>query len=111
MQFKPKKLELYMKHCEYLPARPSIVEAPKLELKDLSSHLMYVFLGKDDTLPIIIASDLNMEQLECLVEVLKRFKRAIGWTISYIIGFHPVFFHTKSNSCLIISLVLSIKDG
>ena len=27
-----------------------------------------------------------MEQVECLVEVLKRFKRAIGWTIPDIIG-------------------------
>ena len=30
-----------------------------------------------------------MEQVECLVEVLKRFKRAIGWTIADIIGIPP----------------------
>ena len=42
-------------------------------------------MGKDDTLPVIIASDLNVHQVESLVTVLKRFKRAIGWTIADII--------------------------
>ena len=67
-----------MKHRESPPARPSIEEAQKLELKALPSHLRYVFLGRDDTFPIIIASDLNVEQVECLIKMLKRFKRAIG---------------------------------
>ena len=78
-----------MKHRESPPAKPSIEEAPKLELKALSPHLRYVFLGKGNTLSVIIASDLNMQQVECLVEVLKRFKRAIGWTIADIIGIPP----------------------
>ena len=51
--------------------------------------MRYVFLGKGDTLPIIIASDLNVHQVESLVEVLKRSKRAIGWTIADIIGIPP----------------------
>ena len=33
-----------------------------------------------------MASNLNMEQVECLVYVLKRFRRAIGFTIANIIG-------------------------
>ena len=74
-----------MKHRESPPMKSSIEEAPKLKLKFLPPHLRYVFLGKGDTLPVIIASDLNVEQVECLVEVLKRFKRAIGWTIADII--------------------------
>ena len=53
---------------------------------------MYLFLGKCDTLPVIIASYLNMQQVECLVEMLKRFKRAIGWTITEIIGIPPGIF-------------------
>ena len=59
--------------------KPSIEEAPNLELKALPSHLRYEFLGNGDTLPIIIASELNEQQLESLVKVLKRFKRAIGY--------------------------------
>ncbi|XP_049391485.1 uncharacterized protein LOC125855851 [Solanum stenotomum] len=71
---KPKKLELDMKNHESPPARSFVKEAPKLELKALPSHLRYVFLGKDDTLPVIIAAYLNGRQVECLVSVLKRFK-------------------------------------
>ena len=41
---KPKKYELDMKNHESPPARPSIVEAPKLELKALPPHLgMYTW--------------------------------------------------------------------
>ena len=39
-----------------------------------------------DTLPIIIAIDFNVHHVESLVEVLKRFKRALGLTIIDIIG-------------------------
>ena len=59
VQFKPKKFELDMKNRESPPAKPSIEEAPKLELKALPPHLKYEFLGKGDTLPVIIASDLD----------------------------------------------------
>ena len=78
-----------MKHREYSPARPSIDEALKLEIKALQPHLRYVFLGRDDTMPVINASNLNVQQVECLVEVLKRFKRAIGWTIVDINWIRP----------------------
>ena len=50
---------------------------------------MYEFLGNSDTLPVIIASDLNEQDVESLVKVIKRFKRDIGWTIADIIGIPP----------------------
>ena len=76
------------------PAKLSIEEAPKLELKALPPQLRYEFLGNGDTLPVIIASDLDEQQVQSLVKVLKRFKRAIGWTIADIIGIHPgICFH------------------
>ena len=78
-----------MKYRESPPAKPSIEEAPKLELKALPPHLRYVFLGRNDNFLVIIASDLNLQQVECLVEVLKRLERAIGWTIAKIIGIPP----------------------
>ena len=89
VRFKPKKLELDMKHRESPPVTPSIEEAPKVELKPLPPHLRYVFLAKGKTLSVIIASDLNVHQVESLVEVLKRFKRAIGWNIADIIEIPP----------------------
>ena len=78
-----------MKHRESLPVKPSIEDALKLELKALPAYLRYVFFGRVHTLPIIITLDLNVEQVECLVEVLKRFKLAISWTITDIIGIPP----------------------
>ena len=92
---KPKKYELDMENRESPPARPSIVEAPKLELKALPPHLRYVYLGRENTLPVIIVADLNARQVEYLVTVLKRFKRAIGWTITDIIGIPPGIFSHK----------------
>ena len=53
---KLKKLELDMKHRESPPARPSTEEAPKLDLKAQPPHLRYVFLGRDNTLPVISPS-------------------------------------------------------
>ena len=40
-------------------------------------------------MPVIIVSDLNEQQVESLVKVLRRFKRVIGWTIADIIGIPP----------------------
>ena len=75
-----------MKNRESPPAKPSIEEDPKLELKALPPHLKYEFLRNGDTLPVIIASDLNEQQVENLVKVQKKFNRAIVWTIVEIIG-------------------------
>ena len=54
VRFKQKKYELGMKNHESPPAKPSIEEAIKLELKALLPHLRYEFLGNGDTLPVII---------------------------------------------------------
>ena len=89
VRFKLKKFELDMKNRESPPMKPSIEEAPKVELKALPPHLRYEFLGDGDTLSVIIASDLDEQQVQSLVKVLKRFKRAIGWTIADIIGIPP----------------------
>ena len=67
------------------PAKPSLDGAPKVELKALPRYVRHVFLGKDDTFLVFIASDFNVHQVESLVEVLKRFKRDIGLTITDII--------------------------
>ena len=95
VRFKPKKYELDMKNREFPPSKPSIQEAPKLELKYLLPHLRYESLGNVDTLPVIIASDLNEQQVDSLVKVLRRFKRATGWTIQDIIGIPPGNFSHK----------------
>ncbi|XP_075088297.1 uncharacterized protein LOC142170315 [Nicotiana tabacum] len=47
--------------------KPSIEEAPKLELKPLPPHLQYAYLGDSDTLPVIVSSDLSILQEEKLL--------------------------------------------
>ncbi|GKC40832.1 hypothetical protein Tco_1053216 [Tanacetum coccineum] len=44
-----------LKQSEVTEAKPSIEEPPELELKDLPSHLEYVFLEENNKLPVIIA--------------------------------------------------------
>ena len=78
-----------MKHRKSQPAIPSIDDAPKLDLNALPPHLVYVFMERDDTLTVIVAPDFSLQHVECLVEVLKRFKRAIGLTVVDIIGNSP----------------------
>ena len=43
----------------------------------------------NETLPVIISTDLSMEQVEALLKVLRNFKRAIGWSIVDIKGISP----------------------
>nr|XP_009803998.1 PREDICTED: uncharacterized protein LOC104249301 [Nicotiana sylvestris] len=73
------------------PPKPSIEEAPKLELKPLPPHLQYAYLGDSDTLLVIVSSDLSKLQEEKLLRVLREHKRALGWTMSDIKGISPAF--------------------
>ncbi|XP_027155271.1 uncharacterized protein LOC113755465, partial [Coffea eugenioides] len=79
-------LELPLSHSQLLP---SIVQAPKVELKQLPDNLKYAFLGDGDTLPVIISSKLTALEEEKLIRVLKDHKEAIGWTVADIKGLSP----------------------
>ncbi|KAM1920133.1 hypothetical protein ACFX15_023976 [Malus domestica] len=67
----------------------SIIQPPSLELKPLPSHLKYVFLGKQETLPVIISSSLTVQEEDKLVRVLWEYKTTIGWTLADIKGISP----------------------
>ncbi|XP_015163825.1 uncharacterized protein [Solanum tuberosum] len=82
----PIKLDIYLKNRESPPAKPSAEEPPNLDLKVLPSHLKYVFLGANNTLPVIIAANLLERQVKFLIEVLRKHIKAIGWTIADIVG-------------------------
>ena len=93
---KQEQLPLLPSHLEPLPLTtpkeillPSVLQAPKVELKPLPEHLKYVFLGENETLPLIISSKLTREQENKLVEVLKQHKEAMGWSIADIKGISP----------------------
>ncbi|XP_062089538.1 uncharacterized protein LOC133796074 [Humulus lupulus] len=80
-------LNLPEKHFQ--APKPSVEEPPQLELKPLPSHLKYVYLGDNDTLPVIISSCLESVVEEALLKLLKHHKRAIGWTMADIQGISP----------------------
>ena len=75
--------------------KPSIEEAPTLELKPLPEHLRYAFLGDASTLPVIIVSDLSGSDAEKFLRILREFKSAIGWTIADIKGIIPSYYMHK----------------
>ncbi|KAK0577054.1 hypothetical protein LWI29_027266 [Acer saccharum] len=62
---------------------------PKLELKELPTTLKYVYLGENETYPVIIASELQSNEEERLIGVLQKHKSAIGWSIEDIKGISP----------------------
>ena len=64
-------------------------EAPKVELKPLLPNLRYEFLGPNSTYPIIVNASLNEVETEKLISVLKKYLKAIGYTIDDIKGINP----------------------
>jgi len=65
------------------------VSPPALELKSVSDSLKYAFLGPDESLPIIIASDLGRDREDKLIALLRENKEAISWTLGDIKGISP----------------------
>ena len=65
------------------------MDEPTLELKTLSSTLKYAFLDEEKAKPVIISSMLDIKQEEKLLEVLKKNKEAIGWTLTDLKGLDP----------------------
>ncbi|GJS90690.1 reverse transcriptase domain-containing protein [Tanacetum coccineum] len=73
-----------LKQGEIIKAKPSMEEPPKLELKDLPSHLEYAYLEENDKLPVIIAKGLKDAEKDALLKVLKSHKWTIAWKITDI---------------------------
>ncbi|GJQ96265.1 hypothetical protein Tco_0007404 [Tanacetum coccineum] len=71
--------------------KPSSVEPPRLELKELPKHLEYAFLQENNQLPVVISSALSTNKKTRLLEVLRNHKRAIAWSITNIKGIDSSF--------------------
>nr|GEY98896.1 reverse transcriptase domain-containing protein [Tanacetum cinerariifolium] len=78
-----------LKLVEELNEKSFVEEPLELELKELPSHLEYVFLEDSNKLPVIIAKNLTVDKKEALINVLKSHKRAIAWKIFDIKGIDP----------------------
>ncbi|KAL3520161.1 hypothetical protein ACH5RR_018310 [Cinchona calisaya] len=64
-------------------------EPPNWEIKPLPTHLMYAYLGENETYLVIVNASLTNEQLERLIVVLERNKNVFAWSIGDIKGISP----------------------
>ena len=64
-------------------SKPSsdLAKAPEVELKPLPSSLTYEFLGPKSTYPVIVNTNLNATQVDSLLRVLRKHRKAIGYTL------------------------------
>ncbi|RVW29733.1 hypothetical protein CK203_111018 [Vitis vinifera] len=64
-------------------------ESPTLNLKPLPNDLKYAYLEEDKYL-VVIYSKLSYQQETSLLEVLRKCKEAIGWSIYDLKGISPL---------------------
>ncbi|XP_042032264.1 uncharacterized protein LOC121778955 [Salvia splendens] len=65
---------------------PQETSSTKNELKTLPPGLRYAYLEENEMFPMIINNNLTGEQETELLKVLRRNKKAIGWTPSDLVG-------------------------
>jgi len=71
------------------PPLSTTIQPSTPELKPLPSNLKYAYLDDSKSFPVIIYASLVDEQLEKLLSVLKKHKKAIGWTLVDIPAISP----------------------
>ncbi|KAG7594128.1 Ribonuclease H-like superfamily [Arabidopsis thaliana x Arabidopsis arenosa] len=80
-----------------LPSEESVIasgdwselKAPKVDLKPLPKGLRYAFLGQNSTYPVIVSDELNTDQVNLLLTELRKYRRAIGYSLDDIKGISP----------------------
>ena len=63
--------------------------AEGLILKELPNHLKYAFLEPEKRKPIIISAALTEAEEQKLLEILRKYKEAIAWSIEDLKGISP----------------------
>jgi hypothetical protein len=66
-------------------------EMPDIELKPLPKGLKYEFLGADKMYPVIVSDDLSLEEMDKLLNLLRKHKKVIRYMISDLKGISPAF--------------------
>ena len=73
-----------------LSSEMKVQEAEKssegLILKELPMHLKYTFLEEEKSKPIIITVDLTLEKEKKVMEILRKHKEAIAWSVEDLKG-------------------------
>ena len=65
-------------------------EHPKLIPKPLPTELKYAYLEENKQSPVVISLALTTTQADCLLEILRKCKKAIGWKFFYLKGISPL---------------------
>jgi hypothetical protein len=71
--------------------KPEEPQVPEVDLKPLLKGLKYKFLGPNKTYPVIVSDELSPEENEKLLNLLKKHRKVIGYSISDLKGLSPTF--------------------
>ena len=64
-------------------------------MKELPSHLKYVFLEPEKRKPVIILAALTKSEEQKLLEILRKYKEAIAWSNEDLKGINPFIYMDK----------------
>jgi hypothetical protein len=71
--------------------KPEEPQVPEVDLKPLPKGLKYEYLGPDKTYPVIVSDELSPEENEKLLNLLKKHRKVIGYSINDLKGLSPAF--------------------
>jgi hypothetical protein len=71
--------------------KPEEPQVPEVDLKPLPKGLKYEFLGPDKTYPVIVSDELSPEENERLLNLLKKHRKVIRYSINDLQGLSPTF--------------------
>jgi hypothetical protein len=71
--------------------KPEEPQVPKVDLKPLPKGLKYEFLGPDKSDPVIVSDKLSPEENEKLLNLLKKHRKVIRYSINDLKGLSPAF--------------------
>jgi hypothetical protein len=81
--------EEYFKYIKDI--KPEDPQVPEVDLKPLPKGLKYQFLGPDKTYSVIVNDELSPEENEKLLNLLKKHRKVIGYSINGLEGLSPAF--------------------
>jgi hypothetical protein len=71
--------------------KPEEPQVSEVDLKPLPKGLKYKFLGPDKTYPVIVSDELSPEENEKLLNLLKKHRKVIGYSINDLKRLSPAF--------------------
>jgi len=87
--YKPRPYHKEVLSVEVQTSKDGKKIAPEVELKPLPSHLIYEFLSLNHAFPIIVNTKLNDLKLEKLLDVLRKYRGCISYSIDDIKEINP----------------------